>query len=344
MAAEDGGLEVSLLPMAGYREYARFKTRLIVVWACILGCGKILYSRYPQLFGRGPKTAGNQEAKGKNKGKFKMRAYNRNVKTKPSGKGKSNAKASTPGRLSFIYDEEQYEFVDTYSGNYRTVAGKELRRIFDETSDSLKDGVFYMKNSDIQMYYNEGDGQVYSGWGFASQDSKVGNDTIKVNSYPTAQVVSVITGEHIGWAIAVRQNIVLMKHFGTDIKLRLNDVDYDLDFKNSTDLLSHHELYVIPKGTLPLKSIRGLDVITDTDLIGVVLNTNEISPCMLAMEKHSGFTQPGWCGSPVVSTTDSKKLVGIHWLGDNGEGVNEYLPFTSEIIEELSGNLKAALA
>jgi hypothetical protein len=55
--------------------------------------------------------------------------------------------------------------------------------------------------------------------------------------------------------------------------------------------------------------------------------------------KHTCATENGWCGSPVVRTGEHQPaVVGLHYLGDGGDGTNGYIPFTSDLIRYMKEN------
>jgi len=116
--------------------------------------------------------------------------------------------------------------------------------------------------------------------------------------------------------------------------------------KHVRGVSSHPELMLLPAqggSIVPLGKAMKYKMKANEEYVGPVTlvhctpkHTKVTSSGTMAASGYTALTEPGWCVSPVFSTTGTTEWIGVHYLSK--EKTNSCIRFTKEIIKELSCN------
>jgi hypothetical protein len=303
----------------------------------------------PQVVGKRLIKEGSKKGKGKNKGRARF------------GRGQDFKKARKVSlkQLGSMYANEEFEVYDKYQDEWLTVRGSDLRADYHKYTDETGGLDISFKNTGHSAYasddFYEGDDVMNEERSKTAdsavpvKESALGKSTINLGKLHQCR----IEGKG-GKAVApiLNNHIVVLDHLvqgGNGFTLRYKWNGEITERKCLVkDLIKtdNPEILLLPKSTAGcvMKSTRAglLRVVSEEKPIhgdgNIVYLTEDFETCVSPGQvahtgKHTGHTQPGYCGSFVVYQGESSSaIVGFHCYGESAKGgANGYLPISDKL-------------
>jgi len=303
----------------------------------------------PQVVGKNLVKEGSKKGKGKNKGRARF------------GRGQAFNKARKVSlkQLGSMYANEEFEVYDKYQDEWLTVRGADLRADYHKYTDETGGLDITFRNTGHSAYasddFYEGGAEVKKERSKTAdsaepvKESALGKSTINLGKLHQCR----IEGKG-GKAVApiLNNHIIVLDHLvkgGNGFTLRYKwqgEVSEKKCLVRDLIKTDNPEIWLLPKAAAGcvMKSTRAglLRVVSEEKPIhgdgNIVYLTEDFETCVSPGQvahtgKHTGHTQPGYCGSFVVYQGESSSaIVGFHCYGESAKGgANGYLPISDKL-------------